>query len=62
MAYQIFDQPLKQLDYQYLGFFAVLGLFAFSIYSGADLVTGALGTLVIMMGRHLYRNSIKKES
>ncbi len=53
----MFNKPLTKLDYQYLGFFAVLGLFAISIYSKTDLITGALTTLVIMMGRHLYRNS-----
>jgi len=51
---------LTQLDYQYLGFFAVLCLFALSIHTKTDLITGAMTTLVIMIGRHLYRNSNKE--
>ena len=55
-------KPLTQLDYQYIGFFAVLCLFALSIYSKTDLITGAMTTLIIMMGRHLYRNSNKEDN
>ncbi len=56
----MFNKSLEKLDYQFIGFFAVLGLLYISIMSKTDIITGALGTLLIMMGRHLYRNSLDK--
>ena len=59
MAYEVFDQPLKELDYQYLGLFAVLALCCFSIYIRADFITGFLSAVGLNMVRHLYRNGKK---
>jgi len=55
----MFNQPLRELDYQYLGLFAILCLVAISIYLRTDFITGFLTATGVAMVRHLYRNSSK---
>lgn len=49
--------PLKPIDLKFLGFFLLIILEIISLINGVDILSGALGTLLIMMGRDLYRSS-----
>ena len=53
----MFNKSLNQLDYQFIGFFLVIGLCAINISLKTDIITGFLSGIGMMMGRHLYRNS-----